>query len=436
MQIRSLTLIAVISCSFPPPPAIAAQPPAQPSMVLPETLDQGFIIIVEDKARRANEDSPIYFAGSINNWGPGDRDFRMTPQSDGRWRLHIKKPVTGVPAEFKFTRGSWQLEELDDSLNPIPNRTFPKIDTSTLKPGELPILEFTVIKWGDQRPNYVGDGGRDPYKPIKADGNLRRVQFVGGSGGAEGAMREALVLLPPGYDEPANSQRRYPVLYMFDAQNLFAKHSGVASEWRVDETANELAKQGKMEPIIIVGLPHSGQQRIREYLPVAALDSVTPAGEQYITHVINHVKPRVDTLFRTKPDAANTGAGGASLGGAMAIYATTSRPDVFSRALVESLPIRTGKAQAWDSYFEGVKTWPARVFVGMGGMETGADEKNKERNASYVEAIRALDQRMQSAGVGADRRMLVIDPEARHNEEAWAKRLPAALKFLYPPTKD
>ena len=29
------------------------------------------------------------------------------------------------------------------------------------------------------------------------------------------------VWLPPGYSDPANSQRAYPVLYMLDAQNLF-----------------------------------------------------------------------------------------------------------------------------------------------------------------------------------------------------------------------
>ncbi len=33
--------------------------------------------------------------------------------------------------------------------------------------------------------------------------------------------RDVLVYLPPGYDDPKNADRRYPVLYLHDGQNVF-----------------------------------------------------------------------------------------------------------------------------------------------------------------------------------------------------------------------
>ena len=42
------------------------------------------------------------------------------------------------------------------------------------------------------------------------------------------------VWLPPGYHDVASAQRKYPVLYMFDGQNLFGGcTAGVPHGWRV-----------------------------------------------------------------------------------------------------------------------------------------------------------------------------------------------------------
>ena len=49
------------------------------------------------------------------------------------------------------------------------------------------------------------------------------------------------VWLPPGYDDPANAARHYPVLYLNDGQNLFeASTSFTGVEWQVDETSERL----------------------------------------------------------------------------------------------------------------------------------------------------------------------------------------------------
>ena len=75
-------------------------------------------------------------------------------------------------------------------------------------------------------------------------------------------QRDLIVYLPPGYhDQP---QRRFPVLYLHDGQNLF---DGATSfipgmDWHVGQTADRFIYEGKVEPLIIVGIYNAGKQQI------------------------------------------------------------------------------------------------------------------------------------------------------------------------------
>lgn len=424
------------------PATPAAQPdPAQPAapaasnMVMPETLEQGFILIVEDKARLASPASPIFLAGNHNGWNPGDKAMQLQAQSDQKWRIEIIKPkFAGARFNFKFTRGSWELEELKDDMSAPGNRELPMIDISKLAPGEQPRIEMAVSKWGDMRPNAAAARANDPYRAIEATGTLRRLEVMGGAGTSTGRSRDLLVWLPPGYDDKQNATKTYPVLYLHDGQNLFSKPATAPGEWGVDETATELITKGLMRPTIIVGIPHSGEGRIAEYMPIAAIDGVEPQGQLHVQWLMSTVMPRVERAFRVAKGPENTGIGGSSLGAVISMYAAARHPDTFGIVLAESLPLRTGSSAAWDEFIAGINTWPKRVFLGMGGNETGAN--NTTRNQAYVEAVKALDEKMKTAGLGPDRRVLVIDPTAEHTEAAWAKRLPQALAFLFPPAMD
>jgi enterochelin esterase-like enzyme len=401
-------------------------------LVSPESLPQGFVLVVTDESKLAGPASPIFLASSLNGWNPADPAFQLSAQSDGRWRIAVAHPKGANAMEFKFTRGSWELEELDAACNVIPNRTLPKVDASKLVPGEQPKIELSVPHWGDQRPDRAGKKTTDLYRHIEATGTLRRLQVQGGAAVAAGQVRDLLVWLPPGYDDAANANVRYPVLYLQDGQNLFEKTDAIPAEWRVDETASELIAKGQMQPVIIVGVPHSGSGRTSEYLPVPALENVKPQGEAHVRWLISEVMPRVERAFRVKTGPEYTGIGGSSLGAAISLYAVGEHPEVFGLLLAESLPLRTGKTEAWDQMIAGVKAWPRRVYLGIGGQELGPGTDKVDRNRAYVEAVQALDKRLADAGLGADRRLLVIDPEAVHNEEAWAKRLQRAFTFLFP----
>ncbi|MCX5690496.1 MAG: alpha/beta hydrolase-fold protein [Planctomycetota bacterium] len=267
-------------------------------------------------------------------------------------------------------------------------------------------------------------------------GEVRRLQVSGGATTAAGATRELLVWLPPGYSEPANARAKYPVIYLHDGQNVFETAPGAAAEWKADEIATSLITRHMMSPAIIVAVPNAGQGRNSEYMPVSGIAEIPAAGAIHTAWLLNEVKPRVEAAFRVKTGPENTGIGGSSLGAAISLYAATTHPEAFGLLLAESLPLRTGDAKVWDSFVAGVKTWPKRVYLGIGGAELGSDAKNAERNKAYVDAVKSLDSVLDKAGLGPDRRLLVIDQAAQHNEEAWSKRLPQALSFLFPPPMD
>ena len=78
--------------------------------------------------------------------------------------------------------------------------------------------------------------------------------------------RDVLVYLPRGYRR--FSRQRYPVLYLQDGQNVFdAATSFAGVEWGVDETAQLLIRKKLIEPLIIVAIANTGDERVHEYSP-------------------------------------------------------------------------------------------------------------------------------------------------------------------------
>src|SRR5438270_3450858 len=72
--------------------------------------------------------------------------------------------------------------------------------------------------------------------------------------------RTLIVYVPPEYE--ADTHFRYPVLYMHDGQNLFDPDTAFGgSEWRLDDTAEEMIERGAIEPMTIVGIYNTGEQR-------------------------------------------------------------------------------------------------------------------------------------------------------------------------------
>lgn len=408
--------------------AAACEARAQPERVAPESLEQGFVLIVEDRSGASRADSPLYVASNHTGWNPGHPSMKMTARSDMRWQIVLPKPAAPGPMEFKITRGSWETVEVAADLSDRPNRTLPLVDPAEIPPGEPPRIEIVVEKFADQRPGAAAPRSADPYRPMDVTGTVKRVQVVGGGGAAAAAVRDVLVWLPPGYADPANAARSYPVLYLHDAQNLFEAHAGVPAEWRVDETATELIEAGEIEPLVIVGVPHAGPGRVGEYLPGPELEGVEPGGDAYVAFLVGEVMPRIERAFRVKTGRQHTGIGGSSMGAAIALHAAARHPERFGLVLAESLPRFAAEDRVSAISIAETGSLPHRVYLGVGGRETG----DASRDAVLVSGVQRLSGALVPRGFGPDRLKVIMDPEAAHDERAWAARLGAALRFLFP----
>src|SRR6478752_2081474 len=123
---------------------------------------------------------------------------------------------------------------------------------------------------------------------------------------SEGSTR---AFTPEVHDEGSAVNRRYPVLYMHDGQNLFEPETAFqkGEHWRVGETATALIEQGRIEPLIIVGIYNTGKARVDEYTPTGDHKLGGGHADDYGTMIIEELKPLVDRAYRTLPDAEHTG---------------------------------------------------------------------------------------------------------------------------------
>ena len=235
-----------------------------------------------------------------------------------------------------------------------------------------------------------------------------------------GNTREVTVYLPAGYDE--RDDRRYPVLYMHDGQNLFdAQRAYVPGQhWRLQEAADAAIGERTAVPMIIVGIDHAGVARADEYTPTR--DPKYKSGGKADTYgrmLLEELKPMIDTRFRTNID--DTSIGGSSLGGLVSAYLALKYPDVFRGAIVMSPSV-------W---------WHGRVIVHEVDAATARpriwlDIGGREGNEA-IEDARALRDRLTAKGWGPRNLRYYEDRRGDHSERAWARRVRMALEFLFPP---
>ncbi|MHC4066473.1 MAG: alpha/beta hydrolase, partial [Planctomycetota bacterium] len=130
----------------------------------------------------------------------------------------------------------------------------------------------------------------------EADPQHGRIELVRDVKPSSGSLtpRDLYVYLPPGYQ--TDTEARCPVLYMHDGQNCWDDptepfgHGG----WQVNLIADRLIAAGKIEPVIVVGIPNT-PDRVREYGPGA--DILSAADHAYIRYLIRDVKPAIDHRY-------------------------------------------------------------------------------------------------------------------------------------------
>lgn len=235
--------------------------------------------------------------------------------------------------------------------------------------------------------------------------------------------RDLIVYLPPGYEENAHS--RYPVLYLQDGQNLFDGSTSFipGMDWHVKDTADQLIGQGAIRPLIIVGIYNTGKWRLGEYTPSRDKKMGGGKADRYGQMLLEEIKPFVESQYRTLSGPANTGLGGSSLGGLLAIYLGLRFPQVFGKLAVLSPSVWWNRG--WILNFASRVALPARprIWLDVGTKEGVRSAENVRRLCSVLVE--------KGWHEGGDLQFEVISG-AEHNEAAWAQRVGPFLQFLFP----
>lgn len=224
------------------------------------------------------------------------------------------------------------------------------------------------------------------------------------------------VYLPPNYNE---TSKKYPVIYMHDAQNLFDNKTSFLGEWQVDETLNKLFKKtGK--GFIVVGIENGGTERINEYTPWKNNKYGGGKGEIYIDFIVNTLKPYVDAHYRTKKKAKQTALIGSSLGGLISYYGGLKYPNTFGKigALSTSFWFSNKVIDFTKKYGN---TSKIKLYLYVGSKEGDTMESDTKNMKNLLLAT----------GFPTKNIKVSINPEGKHNETAWKNELLKVVTWLY-----
>lgn len=339
-------------------------------------------ILVDTLTNRSGE---YYLAGNFNNWNPHDTKYKFSKNADGTLFLnsYFNK---GAQLEFKFTRGSWQTVECNSKGVDIQNH-YLKTDTA----------KFSV---------YYVNGWKDQFGSLaKIHTASEQVKILDTAFFIPqlNRTRKIWIYLPQLYSA---SNKRYPVLYMHDGQNLFDQYTSAYGEWGVDECLDSLIAKGN-PACIVVGI-ENGTNRVTEYNPYDNERFGKEEGTAYVDFIVQTLKPFIDKNYKTISGTESTLIAGSSLGALISYYAILKYPAVFGKAGIFSPAfwIAPEIKTLTDSLGKKVN---AKFFFYMGGLE--GQENIDEMNTIAL----------QLGTVSGSMIYTITDSNSRHNEVAWRK---------------
>jgi predicted alpha/beta superfamily hydrolase len=250
-------------------------------------------------------------------------------------------------------------------------------------------------------------------KPSTAQPNVTVLEQVFTIKGLD-RPRQLRLYLPPDYQ---TSQKKYPVVYMHDGQNLFDDSTAYAAEWGVDETLNDLAATSPLE-LIVVGIDNGLGKRMNELSPWQNDEFGKAEGEQYVKFIVEQVKPFMDSAYRTLPGPENTLIMGSSMGGLISHYAIQQYPTVFGKVGIFS-PSYWYSQDVYNFVREKPLPKSVRVYIAVG----------KHEGAMVDDAHKMYDL-LVSTTHSPDHLQFVIDPQGDHNEASWRKQFAPAIRWL------
>ena len=236
--------------------------------------------------------------------------------------------------------------------------------------------------------------------------------------------RKAYVYVPDG--AYADRDRRYPVLYMFDGQNLFADADASYGKcWGILRYVTE-----HNLPLIVAAIEcnhHSESDpcggRLSEYSPFDFDDpdwgSITGRGKITMDYFVNVFKPYIDERYPTLEDREHTFISGSSMGGLMTVYALMEYNHIFSRGAALSPAFAFSPSQVKKMIRDG------DIGRTVLYMDNGSREMRGQRAKNLYGEISSL---LIKKGVFLESRVV---PDGFHSEASWERQIPFFMDVLF-----
>jgi predicted alpha/beta superfamily hydrolase len=236
------------------------------------------------------------------------------------------------------------------------------------------------------------------------------------------------VYLPKSYQE---SNKRYPVLYMHDGQNVFEDEGAIKG---VSLGLKNFLDKTNLDIIVVaIDLNVEGEERINEYCPwingtiaekVLGHPSLSGGkGELYLDFIVKELKPLIDDKYRTVME--HTSMAGISLGGLISTYAACRYPHIFKRVAALSPGYYRNQEELEVFVRNADCSAIERFYVDFGTHEVNDDQ---ELNIQITEMIQTIYEIVSSKI--ADTRYETIQ-NGEHNYTSFKKRIGEVISYLY-----
>ena len=282
---------------------------------------------------------------------------------------------------------------------------------------------FSVLTIGCSCPDSQLSGNLDIYDDFQSS-------FV--------ESRTVRVWTPSDYDP----DMKYDVIYMHDGQNLFdGSLTWNGQEWGVDEILTALMRAGEIRPCIVVGVDNS-PLRYEEYYPSEVCPSVPegvlpsgfrPLGDEYLSFLVEEVKPWVDSRYSTWGDPDHTFVAGSSCGGLISAYALCRYPDVFGGAACLSTHSSLMNPQTETDQRPASEAFIAYFMENLPADDSHLlymDRGDCEIDSAYADSQAAINSLIGALEWSSDHYMYRFFPGQSHSENDWRSRLDIPVKFL------
>jgi enterochelin esterase-like enzyme len=222
---------------------------------------------------------------------------------------------------------------------------------------------------------------------------------------------------------PARRPRRLaprPLLGLVDGQNVFDDEGSFAGGWRAHRAVDRYAAR-RANPPVIVAIDHGHDARIDELAPFRH-GARGGGADDFVGWIAGTLVPAARAALHLSPEARDTILGGSSLGGLAALYGHYRFPEVFGGALSMSPSLWFGRDEVFEFVSRQRLPWASRVYLDAGAREGGGQ---------MLAAASRMADHLAARGYARDRLRFTADRRGAHNEAAWRRRLPGALRFLY-----